>query len=58
MIIALGMLLIGIYSPAVGIVLYLVSVFVLGIMDIVYINPAIMVAEIVIGGLAIWAFRS
>lgn len=51
------MILIGSYNPPIGVGLYLLGVFVLGLFDILYINPAIMIAEIVIGVLFIWAFR-
>lgn len=49
---------VGTFSPPVGIVLYLVGFILLGVLDIVYIHPAILIAEIVLGVLFIWAFRS
>lgn len=49
---------IGAYSPAVGVSLYVVGFLFLGVADILYINPVIFIAELVIGVLFIWAFRS
>jgi len=47
----------GIYNPPIGIVLYLMGVIFLGIFDIILINPAIIFAQLAIGGLFIWFFR-
>lgn len=52
------LILIGAYYPPVGVALYLGGFFLLGILDIIYINPAIIVAEFVIGIIFIWSFRS
>lgn len=54
----LTMILLGMWSPPVGIALYLAAFIFLGVTGIVYINPAIIVAELVLGVLFIWAFRS
>ena len=51
------MLSVGLYSPPVGVVLYLVGFFFLGISGIVFIHPGILIAEIVLGILFIWAFK-
>jgi hypothetical protein len=51
------MVLLGLYSPSIGIGLYLLSIFLLGTIDIIYISPAILIAEFVIGVLAIWALK-
>lgn len=56
-ILSMIMILVGRFYPPVGIVLYLFGSFLLSVLDIVFINPAIMIAQIVIGGLFIWAFR-
>ncbi len=52
------MMIAGMYSPPVGVVLYLVGFILLGVLGIVFIHPAILIANIVIGVLFIWAFRS
>ena len=49
---------VGLFSPVVSIVLFLVTHLALGVSGIVYMSPAIFMAELVIGGLVIWAFRS
>ena len=51
------LIIIGIFSPAVGITLYMIGFIGLGVADIVYINPAIMIAQLVLGILFLWAFR-
>jgi hypothetical protein len=51
------MMAIGIFSPVVGIVLYLTGFILLGLTGIVYIHPGILIAEIIIGVMFIWAFR-
>ena len=43
--------------PVVGISLYLIGFFALGITGIIYVNPLIFIANLLIGGLFIWAFR-
>jgi hypothetical protein len=45
-------------SPVIGVILYLVVFLMLGAIDLVYIDPAIAIAEIIIGVLFVWAFRS
>lgn len=52
------MALVGIYYPPVGVGLYLVGIFMLGTFDILYVPPALMIAEIVLGVLFIWSFRA
>lgn len=56
-ILSMVMLLVGRFYPPVGVALYLFGVFLLGVLDIAYINPAIIIAELVVGGIFIWAFR-
>ena len=51
------MALVGIFYPPVGVVLYVGGIIMLGAFDIVYIPPALAIAEIVIGVLFIWSFR-
>lgn len=51
------MLLVGRFNPPTGVILYLFSVFMLGIFGIVFVNPAIMIASLVIGVIFIWAWR-
>ena len=50
-------IIIGIYSPAAGIIVYLGGFIMLGIIGIIYVNPAIIIAQIVIGALFIWVWR-
>ena len=57
MVLLMTLVLAGLYYPPIGIVLYLFGTILLGVFDIIYINPAIIFAEIVIGGLFIWWFR-
>lgn len=49
---------IGVFNPPIGIILYITGFLMLGMTNIIYINPAIFVAELVIGVLFIWAFRN
>lgn len=51
------LILAGVYYPPAGVILYLFGTVLLAVFDIIYINPAIMVAQLVIGGLFIWLFR-
>lgn len=51
------MVMFGLWSPPVGISLYLAGVIMLGVTQIIYINPAIIIAQVAIGVLAIWALR-
>lgn len=51
------MLLVGKFHPPTGIILYLFTVFLLGIFGIIFINPAIIVAELVIGVIFIWSWK-
>jgi len=53
----LTMIIFGIFYPPVGVILYIAGVLLLGIFDIMFINPAIIIAQLVIGGLFIWSFR-
>lgn len=48
---------VGAWSPPVGVVLYLVGYILLGVLGIVFIHPGIVVAQIVIGVLFIWAWK-
>lgn len=50
------MVAIGYWFPPVGIVLYLFGIIGLSLMKIIYLNPAIIIAELVIGIAFIWAF--
>jgi hypothetical protein len=47
----------GLWSPGISFMLYFIGMIMLGLTGIVYINPAIMIATAVIGGLAIWALK-
>jgi hypothetical protein len=47
----------GLWSPVVGIILYLAGMLILGVTQIVYISYDIMIAEMIIGILAIWALK-
>lgn len=49
---------VGAYHPPTGLILYTVGFLLLGVLDIIYINPAIFIAELIVGVLFIWAFRS
>jgi hypothetical protein len=51
------MAIVGIFYPPVGVVLYLAGIFMLGAFDMVYIPPALIIAEVVLGVLFIWSFR-
>ena len=57
-ILLMTLILIGIYSPPVAITLYMIGFVFLSIFDIIYVNPAILIANLVIGIAFIWAFRS
>jgi len=48
---------IGIFYPPVAVVLYVGGMFLLGIFDIIYVSPALIIGEIVLGVLFIWSFR-
>jgi len=50
------MVLIGLFSPSVGVSLYLVGIIILMVLGIVFISPAMLIAQIIIGVLFIWAF--
>ena len=47
----------GIHYPPIAFILYLAGMMLLGVFDLIHLNPAIMVAQMIIGALAIWAFR-
>lgn len=49
---------VGSWNPSVGIGLYLFGFIILGVMGIVYISPALIIGELVIGALFIWALRN
>lgn len=49
---------VGLFSPAIGIILYMGGIVVLWITGIVYIDTGILIAQTVIGILFIWSFRS
>lgn len=49
---------IGIWNPPVGIVLYLVGYMLLGFLGVIYMHPAIFFAQLIIGVLFIWAFKT
>jgi len=51
------LIIIGIFSPILGIVLYLIGLVVLGLIGVVYIDPALIIAQIIIGVLFVWAFK-
>ncbi len=51
------MIAIGFWKPVVGISAYLVGITILGIIGIINMNPAIFIAQFVIGVLFIWAFK-
>lgn len=57
-ILTMTMVAIGCYNPTVGISLYLGSMILLGVIGIIYVNPAIIIAELVLGIAFIWSFRS
>lgn len=48
---------IGAFHPIVGFLLYFMGLIILGFTNIIYLDPAIIIAQLVIGGLFIWAFR-
>ena len=50
-------IIIGIFSPILGIILYLIGLVVLGLIGVVYIDSAIIIAQIVLGGLFLYFFR-
>ena len=52
------LIIVGMFSPVVGITLYLVGLAFLGFSNIVQLDPAVLIAQVIIGGLFIWAFRS
>jgi hypothetical protein len=58
LILLMVMAFVGIYYPPVGIILYMVGIFMLGLFDLVYIPPALIIAEIVLGVLFIWSFKT
>lgn len=51
------MIAVGVFWPPAGIALYLLGIFVLGVGNIIFINTALIIAQIVIGVLFIWALR-
>jgi len=51
------LLLVGRFHPPTGIILYLFGVFMLGIFGLIYTNPAIIIAQFVIGVIFIWAWK-
>lgn len=52
------MISIGYWKPPVGIGLYLFGIILLGpVLGIMYLNPAILIAQFVLGIVAIWAFK-
>lgn len=51
------MVIVGAYYPPIGVILYLVGFLGLGAFDVVYINPAIAIAQLVLGIFFIWAWR-
>jgi len=50
------MLAIGYYRPVGGVVFYLAGLFALWAFHIIYLNPALFIAQLVIGVIFIWAF--
>jgi len=58
LILLMVMAFVGIYYPPVGIILYMVGIFMLGLFDLVYIPPALIIAEIVLGVLFILSFKT
>ncbi len=52
------MIAVGIFWPPAGIVLYILGIFVLGVGNIIYISAPLIIAQIVIGVLFIWAIRT
>lgn len=52
------MIALGIYSPVVGVALYILGFIILGVTQIVFIDPAIAIAQIVLGVLFMWAVRT
>ena len=50
------MISVGYWYPPVGIILYLFGIILLSILNIIYLNPAIIIAELVIGVALIFAF--
>lgn len=50
------LIMIGSFHPLWGMVFYMVGFFALAVLDIAYVPPAILIAELVIGVLFIWAF--
>lgn len=55
-ILLMTMIAIGYYYPPVGVGLYLIGSLLLSYLKIIYMNPAIFIAELVIGIAFIWAF--
>lgn len=47
----------GLYSPPVGIVLYLFGFIILAISGIIYVYPALLIGNLILGVLFIWAFK-
>ena len=50
-------IIIGIYSPILGIILYLIGLVALGLVGVVYIDPVLIIAQIALGVAFVWAFR-
>jgi len=53
----MAILLIMRFSPPWGVIMYIMGSILLGMMDIIFINLGIIIAEIVIGAIFIWAWR-
>ena len=51
------LVLFGLWSPVVGVVVYLIGFIILSVTQIVFISPIIMIVNIVLGVLAIWALK-
>lgn len=52
-----GAILVGLFYPPAAVILYLFGLFLLGLLDIVSMHPALWVAQLVIGGVVIYAFN-
>jgi len=49
---------VGSFNPTVGVVLYIIGFTALGLLGVIYFNPAIFIATLVLGSIFIWAIRS
>ena len=56
--IGLTLIAVGIFSPVIGIMLYVIFVITVGLTGIIFINPAIVIAHIILGAFFWWAFKS